>query len=86
MIIMLTRTAQHTPTNRTARRARARRGAKRQLRATDAVVHRGRIERQLVHPIGGLEGYSPTEVRAEQVRARDPHRPEALTGDLSVER
>ena len=83
---MLARTAQHTPTNRSARRARARRGANRQLRATDAVVHRGRIERQLVHPIGGSEGYSPAEVRAEQVRARDPHRPEALTGYLFVER
>jgi hypothetical protein len=34
-------------------------------------VQSGRVERQLVHPIGGLEGYSPAEVRAEQMRARD---------------
>jgi hypothetical protein len=47
-------------------------------------VQRGRLGRQLVHPIGGLEGYSPAEVRAEQMRARDPERPKAVTGYLSI--
>jgi hypothetical protein len=47
-------------------------------------VQCGRIERQLVHPIGGLEGYSPAEVRAEQMRGRDPDRLEAVTHYLSV--
>ena len=83
-------TPQHTPPTHKARRGRARRDhsaawANRQLRATDAVVQCGSIERQLVHPIGGLEGYSPAEVRAEQMRARDRDRPEAVTDYLSVE-
>ncbi len=28
----------------------------------------GRIERGLLHPIGGVEGYTPAEVQAEQMR------------------
>jgi hypothetical protein len=84
-------TPQHAPPTHEARRASPRRDhgaawANRQLRATDAVVQHGRIERQLVPPIGGLEGHSPAEVRAEQMRAREPARPEAVTHYLSVER
>jgi hypothetical protein len=83
-------TPQHTPSPHKARRARTRRDrraarANRQLRATGAVVKRGRIERQLVHPVGGLEGYSPAQVRADQMRPRDRDRPEAVTHYLSVE-
>jgi hypothetical protein len=48
-------------------------------------VPSARVERPLVHPIGGLEGYSPAEVRAEQMRARDRDRPGAITHYLSVE-
>jgi hypothetical protein len=59
--------------------------ADRQLRGTDEVVRYGRIERQAARPIGGLEGYSPAEVRAEQMRAREPDRPDAVTHYLSVE-
>jgi hypothetical protein len=82
------KTSQHSPPTHRARRATARSDhgawANRQLGATDAVVQRGRLDRQLVHPIGGLEGYSPAEVRAEQMRARDPERPKAVTGYLSI--
>lgn len=79
---------QHTPPTHKPRRARARRDhsaawANRQQRATGAVVQSGRVERQLLHPIGGLEGYSPAEVRAEQMRNLD--RPGAITHYLSVE-
>jgi hypothetical protein len=89
MIIMDARTSQQTPLTHKPRRARVRRHhgapwADRQLGATDAVVRFGSIDRQLVHPIGGLEGYSPAEVLAEQIRARDADRPEAVTGYLSV--
>jgi hypothetical protein len=81
------KTSQHSPPTRRARRATARNDqgpwANRQLRATDAVVQRGRLDRQLIHPIGGLEGYSPAEVGAEQMR--DPERPKAVTGYLSIE-
>ncbi|MCW3028065.1 MAG: hypothetical protein JWN81_1276 [Solirubrobacterales bacterium] len=83
-------TPRHTPLTHKARRATTRRDqsaaeANRRLRTTDAVVQRGRIERQLVHPVGGLEGYSPAQVRAEQMRPRDRDRPEAVTHYLSVE-
>lgn len=83
-------TPQHTPPTHKPRRARGRRDhsaawANRQLRATGAVVPSARVERPLVHPIGGLEGYSPAEVRAEQMRARDRDRPGAITHYLSVE-
>jgi hypothetical protein len=83
------RTSQQTSATHKPRRARVRSDhsaawASRQLRATDAIVRYGRIERRLVPPIGGLEGYSPAEVRVEQMRARDADRPEAVTGYLSV--
>jgi hypothetical protein len=88
-MIVDTLTPQHTPPTHKTRRARARTDhsapvANRRLRATDAVVPGGRLERQLVHPIGGLEGYSPTEVQAEQMRARGPDRPRAVTDYRSV--
>jgi hypothetical protein len=83
-------TPQHAPHTRTPGRARVRRDHSpawpdRQLRDTDAIVQNGRIERRLVHPVGGLEGYSPAEVRAEQMRTRERDRPEAVTHYLSVE-
>jgi hypothetical protein len=43
-----------------------------------------RTDRQLVHPIGGLEGYSPTEVRFAQMRTREASRPRAVAHYLSI--
>jgi hypothetical protein len=41
-------------------------------------VQYGDVERQLVHPTGGLEGYSPAEVQAEQMREQTAKRFELL--------
>jgi hypothetical protein len=42
--------------------------ATRALRATDAAMPVAHMERRLRHPIGGLEGYTPAEVKAAQMR------------------
>ena len=91
---------QHTPPTLNARRARAPADhsaawANRQLRATDSVVRAGHIEQELLHPIGGVEGYTPAEVQAEQMReelarrfelpTRKPDRVHAVTHYLWVD-
>ena len=40
----------------------------RSVRATDAVMPVAPMEHRLRHPVGGLEGYTPAEVRAAQLR------------------
>jgi hypothetical protein len=58
-------------------------------------VQTARIERELLHPIGGLEGYTPAEVHAEQLReelarrfelpTRKPDRAHAVAHHLCVD-
>jgi hypothetical protein len=65
--------SQRTPPTRRLRRARDRAdhappfAARRQR---SAVAAPGRGGRELRHPVGGLEGYTPAEVHAEQMRER----------------
>jgi hypothetical protein len=92
--------AQRTPPTPEARRAtgRADHGAGRpgrQRRETEAVIQAGRIERELLHPIGVKEGYTPAGVQAAQMReelarrferpTRKPDRVHAVTYCLWVD-
>jgi hypothetical protein len=67
----LNRSPQRTSPTRRRDERRAKRPtagwASRPFRAPHAVMQAGRVERELLHPIGGLEGYSPAEVRAVQL-------------------
>lgn len=65
---------QSTPPMRRAARARERADrppalAGRRRRAAGAALP-GPCGRGLLHPVGGLEGYTPAEVHAEQIRER----------------
>ena len=88
---------QRTPPSRRAREARAKanHGATpRASRPPRAIDPAGRDERELLHPSGGLEGYTLAEVQAAQARAelarrfelrtRNPEGVRAVTHYLSI--